>query len=312
MMLRRMARGLGGRSVRAAGLAIALAALAWGAPAHAQSSALSQEVERLKADLKDLQRYVYGSGSAGSTTGDVAVSSGATGGDARVAQFEVRITALEDQIRQLQGQIEEIGYNQRNLQERLDRLVADVDARLAALERGGGQAGTLGAGTGDAAASTGTGETGGAVTLIPPDEGETATATGDQVLPPGSAMDQYNYAFSLLKKADYDDAETALSAFVAAYPQDPLTGNALYWLGETYYVRADYNRSAVTFLRGYRDFPDGTKAADNLLKLGMSLAKLDKKVEACATFSELGKKFPDASEQIRSRAKSEAATLGCS
>lgn len=310
MMLRRMARGLGGRSVRAAGLSIALAALAWSAPAHAQSSALSQEVERLKADLKDLQRYVYGSGgTAGSTV--VTSESGAVGGDARVAQFEVRITALEDQIRQLQGQIEEIGYNQRNLQERLDRLVADVDARLAALERGGGQAGTLGAGTGDAAASTGTGESGGTVTLIPPDEGETATATGDQVLPPGSAMDQYNYAFSLLKKADYDDAETALSAFVAAYPEDPLTGNALYWLGETYYVRADYNRAAVTFLRGYRDFPDGTKAADNLLKLGMSLAKLDKKVEACATFSELGKKFPDASEQIRSRSKSEAASLGC-
>jgi len=309
MKLRRMARGLGGRSVRAAGLAVALACGLAGA-AHAQSSALSQEVERLKADLKDLQRYVYGGGSTGGATVTSESGAVAVGGDARVAQFEVRITALEDQIRQLQGQIEEIGYNQRNLQERLDRLVADVDARLAALEGGGAVQAGLATGSEAAAA---TGDSGGATVLVPPDEdGGTATATGDQVLPPGSAMDQYNYAFSLLKKADYDDAEKALSAFVEAHPQDPLTGNALYWLGETYYVRADYNRSAVTFLRGYRDFPTGTKAADNLLKLGMSLAKLDKKVEACATFSELGKKFPDASEQIRTRAKTEAAALGCS
>jgi tol-pal system protein YbgF len=131
------------------------------------------------------------------------------------------------------------------------------------------------------------------------------------MLPSGSAQDQYNYAFGLLRQADYPGAEEALRSFVQRYPNDPLAGNAEYWLGETYYVRKDYNNAAATFAEGYRKYPQSGKAADNLLKLGMSLGNVGQKKEACLTFSQLAHDFPKASGNITERANQEKQRLGC-
>jgi len=123
-----------------------------------------------------------------------------------------------------------------------------------------------------------------------------ATPTG---LPEGSPRERYDHAFGLLRQTRYDEAEAALRAFLDAHPADPLAGNARYWLGETFYVRADYVKAAEVFLDGYQQDPKGSKAADTLLKLGMSLAHLDKKREACAAFDKLTREFPDAPGNIR-------------
>ena len=42
-------------------------------------------------------------------------------------------------------------------------------------------------------------------------------------------------------------AEQALAAFVQNHPEDGLAGNAQYWLGETFYVRGDFQTAARTF-----------------------------------------------------------------
>ena len=82
--------------------------------------------------------------------------------------------------------------------------------------------------------------------------------------------------------------------FIQAHPDHELSGNAQYWLGETYYVRKNYEDAVVAYLEGYQKYPKNQKAPDNLLKLGMSLANLGKKQEACATFTQLRQKFPKA------------------
>lgn len=264
---------------------------------------LAAEIERLQADLKDLQRYVY----AGGPLPEAASGAGATGGavDPRAADFEVRLTALDEQIRGLRGSMEETTYRLQQIEARLDRLVADVDVRLTAIERGGAPA--AGTAPEEPASDAQSGET--SLGLIAPEPEPAEPLAPD--LPPGGVMDQYNYAFGLLRKADYDEAERSLSAFVRTYPEDPLTGNALYWLGQVYSVREDYERAAVTYLKGYREFPDGKYAPHSLLKLGVTLGKLGKKVEACASFAELAKKFPSAEAAVQSEAKTESATLGC-
>lgn len=126
-----------------------------------------------------------------------------------------------------------------------------------------------------------------------------SAAAAPGVLPDGSPRDQYDHAFGLLRQTRYDEAEAALRAFLEAHPDHALAGNAHYWLGETFYVRADYVKAAEVFLDGYQRDPKGSKAADVLLKLGMSLSNLDKKREACAAFDKLTKEFPDAPANIR-------------
>ncbi len=130
-------------------------------------------------------------------------------------------------------------------------------------------------------------------------------------LPPGPPKARYEFARSLLKQARYDEAESAFRQFIAAHGDDSLAGNAQYWLAETYYVRGRYKESAETYLDGYQKFPDGVKAPDNLLKLGVSLGRLGDKAEACAAFDRLADAFPDVSPPIRQRAGRERAGIGC-
>jgi tol-pal system protein YbgF len=288
-----------------AALAVAMLVAGVSGPADAQDTrAMAEQIERLQADLKDLQRYVYTGGTvppASSAESVAAISD--------PAQVEVRITDLENQIRELRGLSEETTFRLGQIEARLDKLVADVDARLAALERGGGAA--AGGATFGAEVPAASDEAAGQTLALPEPESATTSAEG-AALPPGSIMDQYNYAFGLLRKTDYDGAERALTAFVNAYPDDPLTGNAYYWLGQVYTVRNDFERAAVTYLKGYRQFPDGKYAPHSLMKLGTTLGQLGKKVEACASFNELNKKFPDAEPAVQSEAAAAASSLGCS
>ncbi len=114
-----------------------------------------------------------------------------------------------------------------------------------------------------------------------------------------------------MRQANYPAAEQALKAFVKAFPKDQLAGNAQYWLAETYYVRKDYEQAATAFAVGYQRYPKNDKAADYLLKLGMSLGNLGKKGEACTALARLGHEFPTAPSNVRERAAGERQQLGC-
>ncbi len=130
-------------------------------------------------------------------------------------------------------------------------------------------------------------------------------------LPAGSASEQYNTAFGLLKQADYPAAEEALKTFVAQHPKDALAGSAQYWLGETYYARGRYAEAASIFAEGYKNYPKGTKAADDLLKLGMSLARANQKQNACVAFAQLDHDFPNPGSSIKEHSGAEKKRLGC-
>ncbi len=130
-------------------------------------------------------------------------------------------------------------------------------------------------------------------------------------LPPGTPKQKYDHAFSLLQKREYSLAEQALRAFIELYPNDQYAGNAYYWLGETYYVRKQWQDAAIIFADGYKRSPKGTKAPDNLLKLGKSLTGLGEKALACKTYAELLTKFPSANTRILDNANSELSRVGC-
>lgn len=342
-------------SRNAPGLArsVALAAVfvaALSAPAAAQSTDLTpilDRLERIERDIRTLNRQVARGGGGAS---EPAVSGAAEGGAnlGSFARLEVRLEALENDLRAATGQVEQIAYQVRQIDQRLDKLVGDIDFRLSRLEQqgvapGAGAPGATpeGAAPNLAAAPSpppvqavrpgtdGAAEPGTLGTLRQSDldafaartEGTPAAAAAETppaappepvgVLPAGSSREQYAHAFGLLRKANYDEAEVALVAFLERHPDDPLAANARYWLGETFYVRGNYARAAETFLLSYQDDKKGPKAADSLLKLGMSLANLEKPREACATFDELARAIPDAPPPIAAKATSERRRLDC-
>ena len=61
----------------------------------------------------------------------------------------------------------------------------------------------------------------------------------------------------MLRQTNYDQAEIALKQFIEMHSANPLAGNARYWLGETYYVRTDYQTAAQVFFEAFQNSPAG-------------------------------------------------------
>lgn len=125
-------------------------------------------------------------------------------------------------------------------------------------------------------------------------------------------INDYETAFAQLKQGQYDTAEKQFRDFISQNPDHRLVSNARYWLGETYYVRKDYEQAARAFARGYKENPSGAKAPDNLLKLGLSLDGLGNRDDACVALIQLTQKFPEGPRPVLNRAEQEIARLRCS
>jgi tol-pal system protein YbgF len=298
-------------------------------------------MERLERDIGTLNRQLSRGGTRPLVAGN-AVSGAGNAGPA-IARLDVRLTALDEELRAATGKMEEVTYQLDQINRRLDKLVGDVDYRLSVLEKArtgapgaaeapvsgpppmaavprapaveAGAPGARGPGFATPPGILGTVTENDMKAITPPPEAPPGpaqpAATETAVLPEGTPKERYTYAFGLLRQAKYDEAETALRAFIKVHGDDPLASNARFWLGDTYYVRGQFREAAKTFLEGYKADPEGAKASDDLLKLGMSLARLEKKKDACVTFTKLKKDFPDAPDRIKKAAARESQRTGC-
>ena len=295
-------------------LAVAMLAAA---PASAQSDPalrnLMQEVERLQRDVTDLQRQLYSQRSGGAITPGTNAPGGPT------AEFLLNdLPQLQQQIRDLTGQMEKADFETRSLKQRLEKLVNDVDFRLSKIEAdlSAGKTAPPGApgspaAAGDPPKSTTPGVIGTLPVVLPGQQPQAQQQAAKGILPQGTPKERYDHALRLLRQSDYDIAEQAFREWVGAHPKDALASNAWYWLGETYYVRNDHASAAKAFLDGYKAAPKGDKAPDNLLKLGMSLTGIGQKNEACNTFAQLGSEFPNAPANIKQTLVRERQRAGC-
>lgn len=310
-------------------------------PAFAQSDE-ADRVDRLERDIQLLQRQL--------ARGDHSTPSGnggdePAGGGTSAAQLEVRLSNIEDQMRKLQGKLEESDFRNKKLSESLDKLQRDVDFRFGELSKSPGAqpADTKPAPAPDSKADAKADakpeaktETKTVDKIEPKTEKTIAVATktdvpdqpttgGDGVLraPDDAAKgkdanaeltsprEHYDHAFHLLNQTKYEDAASAFDSFIKKYPKDPLVGNAYYWQGETFYIRRDYVNAADNFRQGFEALPDGPKAADNLLKLAMSLDALNRNKEACVVLQQIVTKFKKSSTNVTAKADQERKRIGC-
>ena len=142
----------------------------------------------------------------------------------------------------------------------------------------------------------------GPVKLKPPSKKSKVIATAP-VLPAGTPKFQYDYIYKVLRQQNFQKAAVALRAYIDLYPKNALTSNAYFWLGQIYYVQKDYRDAVLLFAEGFQKFPQGNKGPDTLLKLGTSLMKLNKMVEACTAFSRFFEDFPEARSDLSNRVK---------
>ena len=360
------------------------------------TQALLDRLDRLERDIRTLNQQIAGmpteSPSAVAPAAAPATQAPApqieyTEGEGMLSRVMVRLDALESEVRTATGQSESLTFGIEQLTQRFDKLMVDLDYRLARLEgdtpgsfasqpaisappspgsvskvgamppvgqsvegstpeqgtmlknglyqpgaQGGGVLGTMSKSTLDAieletgkkegpadgseltdvAAASPAVSTAPSVATptVAPVTAPVATPSAS-VLPEGSVQDQYRFAFDLTRQARYEEAEIAFKAFVAAHEDEPLANNARYWLAETFYVRKRYMEAAQAFFEAYKKAPTGPKAPDSLLKLGMSMAGLEKPTEACTTFGKLRKEFTPLKANIEQALNREIKRLSC-
>lgn len=290
---------------------------------------LNARINRLENELQTLNRAVY----RGEVPSEVTITrtdSVAPNNARSAAQAEIRIQQLEQEIQTLRGSIEQVTFENQSLRRELERFKGDLELRIQDLEAGKA--------VGHAAVNAPRGAMGfttrnpdinpqDVIVREPPqplranDDAQPSAGQGfvwnsnSQAVSGGlsedSATATYESAFALLRNSDYERAQSEFEAFLRNYPDHVLAGNAKYWLAETHYVRGNFEASARLFAQGYQEFPKGSKAADNLLKLGMSLAALGKNEDACIALAQIEDAgFSNAPEILR-RAQQEKSRIGC-
>ncbi|UTW46458.1 tol-pal system protein YbgF [bacterium SCSIO 12696] len=157
-----------------------------------------------------------------------------------------QIQALQEEVRQLRGLIEELNYQVDELKQRQQDDYLDLDRRISA------------AGTAPA------GQPGGVTAPA-------GSTPASQPLLPVAGDDEkqlYGRAQSLLKNKEFDAAISAFENHIATYPNGKLVANSHYWLGQIYTVKGNLDKAGQAFAQVVNKYPGSNKALDSAFKLG--------------------------------------------
>jgi tol-pal system protein YbgF len=243
-------------------LPLLLATVLAAAPASAQRASLAERVAALEAQA--------------------AAGRGNTDLVNQIAQLRSEVQALRAQVEELQHQLEQQKQTGRS-------QYLDLDGRLNRLEGGGAGAPPT------AAAPTAKPPAPAAKAPAPATASESEPAIyGDRGKLAETADERgaYHAAFDILKAGRYAESARAFQDFLQAYPNGAYTPNALYWLGESYYVTQNYALALQQFQALLNRYPTHDKAPGALLKLGLSQYGLKQMAAAEATLAQVVARYP--------------------
>ncbi|WP_157944502.1 tol-pal system protein YbgF [Mangrovicella endophytica] len=137
-----------------------------------------------------------------------------------------------------------------------------------------------------------------------------ASGTVASITPEGQGG-MYDLAYNYLLAGDYKLAEDAFRQYAQTYPDATDVPDAKYWLGESLFAQQKYTDAAEVFLNAQKQHPQSAKAPEMMLKLGMSLAKLDNRETACVTYAEVAKRYPKMSANVKKKLQQERTSANC-
>jgi tol-pal system protein YbgF len=291
------------------------------------------------------------------------------------AEVVVRMNRIENQVRQMSGQIEQLQFENRQLKDQVRKFQEDVESRFQDQRGGASRAPAPVAQQGPAAQMPATqtpspgqgrpqrrgdafdpsevpnapgaprqlGSTTPSAPLPPPgaqlaptigglidndgpggplDLGQVRSGTAASVparpaspsiaaTGSGDPRTDYDAAYAYILQKQYERAEMGFRQFLQSHPRDKLAPDATFWLGESYLQRQRHREAAEQFLKVSTEYAKSQKAPDAMLRLGITLNALGAKDQACATFAELDRKFPQAGPSVRQGVEREQKRARC-
>lgn len=214
-----------------------------------------------------------------------------------VASLVVRVSALEEQMRNLQGRISDLANTEQHDHDDLAKQIGDLSFKL-------GQGAPPAGGSPDPGMSApppaGSGMNLGAPPPPPPAPLPTHR-TAELALKQGNAA---------LARRDYVAAEAAAREVLAA-GHGPHGPDGQYLLARAQMGQHDYKASAASFYSVYKASPRSPRGAEGLLGVANALAGMSDTVDACQAVAKFNAEFPRPEPGLRAQAASVRKRAGC-
>lgn len=281
-------------------LGTAVAALASAAvPVAAQTNrgaaagGIEGRVDRLEREMRAVQRKVFPGGAGQTIEPQITPperQAGAPGlpATSAVADLNARVSAVESQLSQMTGQIEQSQYRLRQLEESFNAYKRTTDARLKALEAGAAPAAE------EEPPVTGSTRPARPAVGGPVTSPATPAVAIDRPKSDDPAEDGYVYGYRLWQARQYDKAIPELRTVVQKYPKHRRASYSQNLLGRTLLDQGKPALAATAFFESYQKMPNGERAPDSLYYLAQALVKMKKPAsEVCKVYDELGQVYGD-------------------
>jgi TolA-binding protein len=206
---------------------------------------------------------------------------------ATALRLEQRLNAIDTQLQQLINQGEVNGHRASELESQITSLRNDVNSRLTALEsRPAVQPQSSDFGDSASAAPDSVSKP---IRTTVASTQESAAKAPDTVDAAASdpGEEAYSQGFRLWRDGKYDQAITALRAFVSGFPNHRRASFARNLIGRALLDKGDLRPAAEALLANYRKDPKGERAPDSLYYLGQALMQLKQPGQACKAYGEL-------------------------
>jgi TolA-binding protein len=278
------------------------------APAHAQVDsregiALQNEIYQLRQELKQLEDQVARGGGGGSNYRQPTyIAPPSAGGNDMVAQLLTRVDALEEQVRQLRGRIDE---TQNQLQRQNDDLGKRIDDLAFQISPQ-----SVPSGSQPSARPQSSG-----APPLPPAGGQGPAPTA-LIAPPGRppgprppelALQEGNAA---LARHDYAAAEAAARE-VLANRTSPRAYDAQFLLAQALAGERQFPQAAVAYDDAYNRSRTGSHAQDARLGLANALIAINEKKAACDVVARMPSDFPHLRPDVTASMTATAQRAGC-
>jgi len=272
--------------------------------------ALENQILELKNELQRLQAQGGGGGtSLGGYQAPAPAQAGPAAGGLTATLLD-RVTRLEDQVRQLNGRVDELDHRQQNQNAQLQKDIGDLKFQMN--PQGG-------AGLGGLAPN---GALGAQPPAIPggqpqvgPQPRSLGTVPAASSVPPLGPHPTPEVALhdgqAAMSARDYRAAEAAAREVISNNSTSPRAYDAQFLLAQALAAQGKWQQAALAYDDVYTRSRNGSHAPDALLGLAQSLTAINQKRAACDTLASLRGQFPTPPQRMAGSIASVRAQAGC-
>lgn len=234
--------------------------------------------------------------------------------------YVVRINRLETQVRQLAGQVEELQFANKRLEDTLKKFEQDIDMRFQDLKASPSAPSQPKAGATDTAPLTlgsgaktppPSGQPQGTLAAQAANAKQAVAQPAAQPAKPADAKSIMAQARAAFETANFDEAGRLARSLIQSFPKDTLVIDAMVLAGDSEFRLKRYPESAQLYLKVTQANANSKAAQLAFAKLGDALVSMGQKTQACAAFGEFVRRYPDADAALKARVDKAQKGAGC-